>query len=113
LDERGRRRRFYRAADYLTPYEKLRSLPEAYRYLKEGLRWEFRLLPQQEVVEVVFGTGRIVSTNLQLRETTHDDLRCAVETPSGGWDRRGVLPRLLTIYAAQFRNVRPGGGQPS
>jgi hypothetical protein len=32
--------RFYRAADYLTPYEKLRSLPEAYRYLKEGLRWE-------------------------------------------------------------------------
>jgi len=27
--------------------------------------------------------------------TTHDDLRCAVETPSGGWDRRGALPRSL------------------
>jgi len=39
-DERGRRRRRYRREDYATPYEKLRSLPEAHRYLKEGLRWE-------------------------------------------------------------------------
>jgi transposase InsO family protein len=39
-DERGRRRRRYRAEDYATPYEKLRSLPQAYRYLKDGLRWE-------------------------------------------------------------------------
>jgi len=40
LDERGRRRRRYRQGDYMTPYEKLRSLPEAHRYLKEGLRWD-------------------------------------------------------------------------
>jgi transposase len=40
LDERGRRRRRYRQEDYATPYEKLRSLPQAHRYLKEGLRWE-------------------------------------------------------------------------
>jgi transposase InsO family protein len=40
LDERGRRRRRYRHQDYATPYEKLRSLPEAHRYLKESLRWE-------------------------------------------------------------------------
>ena len=40
LDQRGRRRRRYRQQDYATPYEKLRSLPEAHRYLKEGLRWE-------------------------------------------------------------------------
>jgi transposase InsO family protein len=40
LDQRGRRRRHYRAQDYVTPYEKLRSLPEAHRYLKEGMRWE-------------------------------------------------------------------------
>jgi transposase InsO family protein len=40
LDERGRRRRHYRAEDYVTPYEKLRSLPESQRYLKEGMRWE-------------------------------------------------------------------------
>jgi len=40
LDERGRRRRRYPQQDYQTPYEKLRSLPAAYRYLKDGLRWE-------------------------------------------------------------------------
>lgn len=40
LDERGRRRRRYRHQDYATPYEMLHSLPEAQRYLKEGLRWE-------------------------------------------------------------------------
>jgi len=39
-DERGRRRSRYRHQDYVTPYEKLRSLPQAHRYLKEGLRWE-------------------------------------------------------------------------
>ena len=39
-DERGRRRRRYRAEDYATPYEKLRSLPQAHRYLKEGMRWQ-------------------------------------------------------------------------
>jgi transposase InsO family protein len=39
-DERGRRRRRYRQEDYMTPYEKFRSLPQAQRYLKEGLRWE-------------------------------------------------------------------------
>lgn len=41
-------------------------------------------------------------------KTTHDDLRLAVETPSGGCDRRGVLPRSLTIYAAASRFVRLG-----
>ena len=40
VDERGRRRRRYRHQDYVTPYEQLRSLPEAHRYLKDGLRWE-------------------------------------------------------------------------
>jgi transposase InsO family protein len=39
-DERGRRRRRYRAEHYATPYEKLHSLPQAHRYLKDGLRWE-------------------------------------------------------------------------
>ena len=31
---RGKRKRIYRAADYQTPYEKLKSLPEAEQYLK-------------------------------------------------------------------------------
>jgi transposase InsO family protein len=32
--ERGKRKRIYRPADYKTPYEKLKSLPEAGKYLK-------------------------------------------------------------------------------
>jgi transposase InsO family protein len=39
-DQRGRRHRLYRAEDYATPYEKLRSMPQAHRYLKDGLRWQ-------------------------------------------------------------------------
>ena len=37
---RGRRWRVYPAAAYATPYEKLRSLPEAGQYLKPGVSWE-------------------------------------------------------------------------
>jgi transposase InsO family protein len=37
LDERGKRRRRYKREDYATPYEKLKSLPEAASYLKPGL----------------------------------------------------------------------------
>jgi len=36
LDERGKRRREYKLEDYATPYEKLKSLPEAAQYLKPG-----------------------------------------------------------------------------
>jgi len=37
VDARGKRRRKYKPADYATPYEKLKSLPEAERYLKTGV----------------------------------------------------------------------------
>lgn len=37
LDERGKRRRQYKIADYRTPLEKLKSLERAERYLKPGL----------------------------------------------------------------------------
>jgi transposase InsO family protein len=36
LDAKGKRRRDYPAADYATPYEKLKSLPEAVSFLKPG-----------------------------------------------------------------------------
>jgi transposase InsO family protein len=39
-DGGGRRQRHYAAEDYATPYEKLRSLPNGHRYLKDNLRWE-------------------------------------------------------------------------
>jgi len=35
FNARGKRTRHYKAADYQTPYEKLKSLPEAERYLKQ------------------------------------------------------------------------------
>jgi len=39
LDARGKRRRRYPLEDYQTPYEKLKSLPEAARQLKPGVSW--------------------------------------------------------------------------
>jgi transposase InsO family protein len=39
-DARGKRQRVYRAADYATPYEKLRSLPSAGIQLRAGWSWE-------------------------------------------------------------------------
>jgi len=35
-DAKGRRRKRYRYEDLMTPYEKLKSLPNASQYLKEG-----------------------------------------------------------------------------
>ena len=37
LDARGKRKREYKLADYATPYEKLKSLPEVERNLKPGI----------------------------------------------------------------------------
>ena len=40
VDSRGRQKRRYRADQYMTPYEKLQSLPQAEQSLKEGLCFE-------------------------------------------------------------------------
>jgi transposase InsO family protein len=37
VDARGKRKRLYKAEDYATPYEKLKSLPDAGAYLKAGI----------------------------------------------------------------------------
>lgn len=39
--KRGKRRKVYRKEDYATPYEKLRSLPEAEKFLKPGISFEY------------------------------------------------------------------------
>lgn len=39
-DPRGKRKRIYRPKDYRTPYEKLKSLPQAAQYLKPGLSFQ-------------------------------------------------------------------------
>ena len=43
IGARGKRRRFYPAEDYRTPYEKLVSLPDWNQYLKPGITAEFLL----------------------------------------------------------------------
>jgi len=44
-DARGKKKRVYKAEDYVTPYEKLKALPEAAGYLKENV--SFARLDQQ------------------------------------------------------------------
>jgi len=39
VDARGKRKRRYKADDYRTPYEKLKSLPKAEEYLKQELNF--------------------------------------------------------------------------
>ena len=39
-DARGKRRRKYHLADYATPYEKLKSLPQAEKFLKPGISFK-------------------------------------------------------------------------
>jgi transposase InsO family protein len=39
LDDRGKRQRQYKLANYATPYEKLKALPEAQQYLKESVNF--------------------------------------------------------------------------
>lgn len=73
-DERGRRRRRYHAADYATPYEKLRSLPQAQRYLKDGLRWE--LLDQ-----FAYAASDTEAARRVLRAKTELLRNCKMESP--------------------------------
>lgn len=40
IDAKGRQRKRYRYADRMTPYDKLKSLPNAAGFLKEGQNWE-------------------------------------------------------------------------
>ena len=40
MDKKGKIKKKYRYQDYRTPYEKLRSIPEAQTYLKEGITLE-------------------------------------------------------------------------
>ena len=39
-DAKGKERKKYRYKDMMTPYEKLKSIPEASQYLKEGVTLE-------------------------------------------------------------------------
>jgi len=47
VNERVKRRRVYKAADYATPYEKLKSVEEATAYLKKGTRARPRIISEK------------------------------------------------------------------
>jgi len=73
-DSRGRRQRHYAAEDYATPYEKLRSLPNGHRYLKDDLRWE--LLDQRAyAVSDTEAARRMMGAKVELLR------RCKWESP--------------------------------
>jgi transposase InsO family protein len=74
VDERGRRRRRYRHQDYATPYEKLRSLPEAHRYLKDGLRWEL-------LDRFAYALGDTEAARRMMQAKTELLRQCKVESP--------------------------------
>lgn len=74
LDERGRRRRCYRHQDYQTPYEKFRSLPEAYRYLKDGMRWEL-------LDGLAYALSDTEAARRMMRAKTELLRRCKLESP--------------------------------
>lgn len=40
VDKRGKVKKVYKTQDYMTPYEKLKSLPDAAKYLKPGVTFE-------------------------------------------------------------------------
>lgn len=40
IDKKGKIKKVYKTEDYMTPYEKLKSLPNAKQYLKEGITFE-------------------------------------------------------------------------
>jgi len=65
VDARGKRRRRYPVEDYQTPYEKLKSLPEAARYLKPGLSWA-RLEPIARLRSDTEWAGRMHAAKARL-----------------------------------------------
>jgi len=40
IDKKGKQKKFYKQEDYMTPYEKLKSLPNAKQYLKKGITFK-------------------------------------------------------------------------
>ncbi len=41
IDAKGRQRKHYRYEDLMTPYDKLKALPNATQYLKQGITWQY------------------------------------------------------------------------
>ena len=73
-DSRGRRQRHYAAENYATPYEKLRSLSNGHRYLKDHLPWAL-LDKLAYAVSDTEAARRMMGAKAELLR------RCKVESP--------------------------------
>lgn len=75
LDAKGKRHRDYPAADYATPYQKLKSLPDAARFLKPGQSWA--------ALDQVAGQMSDTACARQMSEAKTQLLRqCKIESPT-------------------------------
>ena len=74
VDPRGKRQRIYKAQEYMTPYEKLQSLPNAAQYLKEGLRFEHLDSIAQAMSDTAWAKRMNAAKEKILRE-------CKIESP--------------------------------
>lgn len=74
VDERGKRQRRYPAAQYATPYEKLRSVPQAEQYLKPGLSFQ--------TLDAVAGARSDTAWAQRMKQAKEKLLReCKIESP--------------------------------
>ena len=75
LDAKGKRHRDYPAADYATPYQKLKSLPDAVRFLKPGQSWA--------ALDQVAGQMSDTACARQMSQAKAQLLRqCKIESPT-------------------------------
>jgi transposase InsO family protein len=73
-DPRGRRQRHYRAEDYVTPYEKLRSLHDSHRSLKEGCTWS-------RLDQFAYAVSDMEAARRMLRAKAELLHHCKIESP--------------------------------
>ena len=73
-DERGRKRRRYAAGDYVTPYERLRCLPQGQRYLKTELTWG-------RLDQIAYSVSDTEAARRMLRAKTELLRNCKIESP--------------------------------
>lgn len=74
VDARGKRKREYRPENYLTPFQKLKSLPGAAQYLKPGIRMEAMDRMAAAMSDTEFATKMGAAKRKMLRA-------CKIESP--------------------------------
>lgn len=73
-DAKGHRQRHYATADYATPYETLRSLPDSHRFLKDGMRWE-------QLNQIAYAVSDTEAARRMMQAKAELLRRCLIESP--------------------------------